>query len=991
MASYFKELIRHGFCSVILLATTQAFGQTSESLFDTLMKANVSYWSNVRTTEFEKSKSATEREEEVLKSRTGTERKSHIERASLQLKRVIAENSGSEGNAEAYYQLALLNEPADKRLAIDYVNESLNILEKHKKYNELFLKTSLLASDLYREQEKYEKAEEVAKIAIAKARLLLPHTHGELVRLQIVAGDAAFQSFRFEDASLHYGAALQDYIKAPKPIKHELEPLASSLYVKNIWSHFRHGNSKVAARFVLDYARMRSTFNDSVDLQIEAEIVRMGGIALKEKNEGKDFLTLSADPLAGDFGKRVVLEALPNYAKDGMIERFEEVATLIEPLFKSSKMFLQLTQIRLQRSVKNDMTSFIFMKNAALHMSKNGDWKRTTLLNKEEESLRSDIVARCALEAADYEFDKSLLSKNKSTFLLSAQLFQIRQMEYRKGDDRSKLYLKTANAAFEGGDMPLAWTEANTGLRASTQRETNRLAYFLLVKIARSLSDENADDEALQVQYENTVDAFVAAFPREQNAREALLESAKRAERLGQIGKAKLRAERLLAILPKNDFHSKDENSSILSALASIYAKDVRDTRKTSNEASDLEQLALTTNSTEKSLREVSAVNAGALRAYVHSLRDEGKLEKANQVFIDWAIQHPQNEESPSMLIEAMRYGSQLALWQQVDLATEELFRVHKNSDFRFEAYYWKARSAEENLSFAHAVDNYLFSSITDDTTLSTSERIDALKRSLLLSSELKLPQKQLLALQKISLLMRDNKQIEQADELDFIAAQLFFEGGSYSEAQVIYSKLAKNRKSSPLQETAVVGAALSRLKQEKADSKPMEILNSVVKRYTNKNKSIISPRSQMNLTLALNALNEVTLDQVSQVEVLSDKDFQSYVTLAKARALATESIDPKRAAHIRNQIGKINSLTAQKYALRNTDAAMIAAEKLQLESKRQYFMALQGGDESAGQFLSKSFKRESFDSPGVISPRHEPSQQVRNALLAATLGGTFK
>ena len=160
------------------------------------------------------------------------------------------------------------------------------------------------------------------------------------IRAHLGLGDVAYGEFFFQKAEGHYVQALRGVQRAALSDHAALEPTLAGLYVRLVWSSFRGGRALSTATYAAEYARRRETLSKRPPASVEAELVRVAGIASFERSDRAADTALASDPRAGDFGKKILLASLAEEIRAGTFARgVARARVLSEAFLESSSAF----------------------------------------------------------------------------------------------------------------------------------------------------------------------------------------------------------------------------------------------------------------------------------------------------------------------------------------------------------------------------------------------------------------------------------------------------------------------------------------------------------------------------------------------------------------------------------------------------------------------------------------------------------------------------
>ena len=942
MATITAAVRRLGTCALTLLCVWGAGAQPPKTnkevdqadvrraLFESLLMSNFDYWTQLAEKEVLLLDARLRNEENQAQDKNALEINQRRKSALATLRSVLVSGSTGESAVLSRFQLALLlsADPANRREARQFADEAVEIgsnlatlvVEKR-----LFARVALLSGELAFldgdtdiAAKRFQQVLETTKERRASVAL-------ENTRALIGLGDAAFVNFNYSEASSHYEKALRGISLSSEQNNALQAPFAHFIQVRLAWSAFRNGNARASIKWVLEYGREAASSRVVLPQPVVRDLSRIGALSLFDVNDSKMYSLYARDVLANDFSKRIVVSSFQHFLKAGRAVEVEPLALLLEPEFLNSRELLNFQAQRLDALARANASTTFYENSKKLvdWGAQKQIWKRKFELSEAEEKRRSELVAAYSIRAAAYYFSQAEATRLREPALISLGLYKARLNEFVEGEKRGSLMLSAARSALLAGDLPEAWEMARGSLRFGLSSNDERAALSTLADVAKKQSEKatSRSDQSVQ-KYERAVDVFVERFPLEVGARQGLVESAARAETLGDNAEARVRYERLLRLLSLKPQGVTNELDQTVRALVKIHLSN-SNTEVASRSMSDLENALLTIPMSEVLRREIETASAAAIRAHAVSLRRAGKLQDAQSQVFSWVREHELNREAPSLLLEAIRSSADLMQWNKVVEQSNFFQARFAKHPLVYEALYWKGRALESNVAFASAALQYLDASLSESSTLTVKERLESLERAEDIFAQTGEQVTSAMLLEKISQLKNQNGQEEESSTLRIRAAEKFALLKRFKEAKTLFASLSSNKKLSFVKSRRVALGFISvRLNEGSEPQRAVRDLENYVVdnlKYEKKSK-------------AGEDLSAYTAQAIGQLNVLDSR------SLNQLRAAPPEESIASRVAQMR-QIQE-RTMSRDKLLKGNASANLRQMMNLQLGQTHQFVAA---------------------------------------------------
>lgn len=652
---------------------------------------------------------------------------------------------------------------------------------------------------------KYAAARSDFDAVIESARGVDSRSGEYALRAYIGLGDTAYGEFLFSKAEGHYAQALRGLQRAPLSDYAALEPTLAGLYVRLVWSSFRSGRSLSTATYASEYARRRDSLRERPPANVEEELVRVAGISFFERSDRAADLALANDARGGEFGKRIVLASLSEEIRAGTYARGDARARAVSgPFLKSSSAFafLETRAVLAEFSARTPADRKRAKRDveweAVLLAARGSPWSKAFDAQTSLRELRRAVLLRLGESVGAGFADEGRAGGQREAFLKSHAAFHARLGEFYEGESRGPLLLASAESALLGGAFEEAWNEAMLAFRHPLSRDSERKGFVLLVRAgdAQSAGALSPSDPYF-TRYISAVDAFVAEYSGEAEARQALFASGLKLERLGYNSEALERYERTLALVPRQgprQGSSQDVNlaelENVLRGLLAFHMSHSEPARAASS-LSEMEAI-VRDNEVSASLRvEIELASAAQMRLHASDLRRRGSLDDAAHAQALWSQKHPQNPESASLLRDAILGFYEAGDWKKAREAIDFFLRRFDKHPLVWDVLAWRGRVDEARLAFQSAALSYVAAAFEDVSVLPTATRVDLLSRAALLLAQGGNEKEAANVRKKIAELRGQGDNEGASFEL-MSAAQLMLRASRPQEAAVLFEKAAE-------------------------------------------------------------------------------------------------------------------------------------------------------------------------------------------------------
>ncbi|MBX9703655.1 MAG: hypothetical protein K2X39_05835, partial [Silvanigrellaceae bacterium] len=673
---------------------------------------------------------------------------------------------------------------------------------------DVYYDAHLFLADLLTQDNAYEESEALYKNVISMASQYKTYSIDTL-RPYLGLGDSLFSQFRYQDAFNVYLQGFQ-LIKDLPILDGDEVPQNEFLgifRIRLIWSAVHSAQHEKALEHLLAFARECYLYENILTEKLINNIIESGAIALYEFDNIEKYIFLAKDVFKNDLCKQMVCHALLLLIQAGRADEADDIAETLQKFFFQSSQLLNLIDVRLKAIDKDKYTVrfYDFCYESVMKIKNNSFWKSKVTLTNQEEEFRKKLLDKITIASGTYFYSMGMQGKIKAYFEKSKQIYTARLEEYIEGESRGRLLMQAANSAFHAEDLSLAWQYAQASKLFYDSLDTLRMAHFLSVSIARSLSKgcSSRQEESYQ-RYENVVDEYLSAFPDDPQARLAFFESAKRAEYLGDFLEAKRRFFYLLEVTDISSEKSLQEVidlEKISLALTQLLQK-IPFQASHAKVLSSLQKIMEASHLPRFSIEQVSQANAVSAKNYAQELKRNGKEKEAAYYLAFWAQENPLNLQSPQLMVEAIEGFALLQLWELVYEKAEQFGKYFPASPYYLKAQFWKARANKERLLFRDAAFGFESVAVTQgsDVSLSLEERIYAFESAKDLyfslgnvfdSARMSEKLAQLQSLHKLNL--------EDILRSEFDAALRYYSAQSFENASRMYRKIKSNKKLSTI------------------------------------------------------------------------------------------------------------------------------------------------------------------------------------------------
>ncbi|APJ02655.1 hypothetical protein [Silvanigrella aquatica] len=877
---------------------------------------------------------------------------------------IIDSENNSLAYAEACFKLALFGYYTKKLNAVQAVGILENGLKTPflaKDNKKLYVRMNLFAGSLSIASENYSAAKKYYN-SILKMYLDPDEFREEKMRAFIGYGDAEFELF-------HFGEALNVYKKGYVYGKKFIEInenayvlLIGEIKLRLLWAAYRNANYAAAIEFAQDFAREKQRYDNLISQHVLEDVVRVAAISLYERHNLDSYLALANDKGAGDFGKKMIINSFYYFTYSGNPKEVETYAKPIEQLFYSSRLlpyFIKARLIALNYDNNKDKLNELAYLGTAF-IEKKSIWFNRFSLNKFEEENRQEMIKIYSIDAGNYYYNLGMITKSRSAFLKSAQIYHSRILENFPGDLRGVLFQSFAQSLMMGEDYKLAWEAIEESLKQPLTEDNLKTAWFLMVNIARVQSQDARDTSADEFKkYENAVDGYIAHFPADFQARIALFESAKRAEELNDLANARNRYEKILSCPPlffkEQDQEEKDKVSL---ALARLFQKMDAEDKSVADGAGTLEKIAQDNKISDTVHKVVMLANYNSAIEYAKKLKTNGEMLKSAKFLDLWSKNYLNNPNVGDALIQSMKEFAALQNWEHVNTLAL-YFSMNLPSNKRInEAIFWQAKSSDKLLQFSLASLLYDKSSYNDDIFPSNEQKKFALKRASEIYQMLNKSEDAARMLEKLSLIdFKSKENNNEIAKIEIESANKYFASKQYIISGKLYQKvLRRNNIEENLKNSANIGLMAVNLYLNKNRNISENKLDNFIKLLLEKNK--ISLKNE-NLKLINNAVFLANNFDEQEFDKANDKNFSQISLKNIKNMINSKNFIKKRSDTLRNYkllkepfvhtnliLGKMSLSLSDSYSLlykggERKDIYLLSSNQLKNEAKKYLYEGL--------------------------------------------------
>ncbi|WGL58578.1 hypothetical protein QEJ31_08515 [Pigmentibacter sp. JX0631] len=654
----------------------------------------------------------------------------------IKLNEVINEKNNSQTYAEACFKLALysyMNKQIDAEKARYLIDDGLKELKSYKENTKLYIRMNLLAGDLSILKENFSEAKNYF-INIVTKDIDKNEFREDIIRAYIGLGDSEFETFHFQEAKAAYSKGLefsQNFISYSED-KYSL--LLAEIKLRLIWSSYRNAEYDLAFNYVQEFSREKGRYENLISKKVMDDVVRVGALSLFESKKKENYLKISKDRSAGDFGKKIIISSFYYFTAAGYPNEVENMAKEIEREFYASRLLPEFIKSRLVALAKaeniNRYNELAYFGTAFI--AKDSLWKSRFELSEAEELNRREMVENLSLQAGQYYYNLGISTKSRNEFLKSAQIYHSRIIEHFPEDLRGVLFQSYGNALFMSKDYPAAWLATEESLKHPLDEFSLKLSWFQLVNIAKEQSSEVTDTKTIEFEkYEKAVDGFIAHFPLYSIARNFLFEYAKRCEILGDYENSKLKYEKILSLPSlENIEQAQEEKDRVSLNLANLLKKMSAENSNIIAGAGSLEKIAKEYSVSSEVMSVVKITNYSLAIEYAKNLKEKGELYNSAKFLELWGKNYQTNEQAGEALELSIKEYASLQKWEQVNYVSS-YFILNRKDDLRIhEVMFWKARAIDALLQFSSAAKFYILCSNSNSNIPDLNTKKYALNRA---------------------------------------------------------------------------------------------------------------------------------------------------------------------------------------------------------------------------------------------------------------------
>lgn len=883
MAAFAQRFYRLGLCSLVLFAAASSFVEVDAAaqklatessspnitipaqIFDELVEANFDYWNEKSQKDLALLDAKESSKEEISESAVKQRKSASEQEAFKFFIRIINNEERTELSLKARIGAAQLLKKRGKDLkrAARILNDGLKQEENFDASPETRADLRVAIGDLALYSQNFEGAEKAYKEAIDL--LSAEEFLGSPIRTQalIAIADLNFRTSRFDSATRQYTSVLHNISKAQGVQMQSQALLIPDVQARLVWSSFREGNYRGAARWAHEFTRVRFKYQSRMTEAVVNEVLRIGAVALYEQNDEKAFVAIASDSLAGELGKQLLVRSLEVYRTSGRESDVEPLARSIESYFFKSDLYLDFSIAR-AKSAEEHGEPAIFYPLAVRLVGEFGTskpWVNSKALSRTEEEKRARLVKHLTEVAGEYFYKEAVQTQSSSSFAACAKLFSTRLEEADNRPVRGKFHLRAGQCLHQTREYEAAWMHAQKSLAYALDDNELVAGYALHVLVARDSSRAAGfkEREQKRLRYEQSVDSYFAAYPNEQSAREAVFEFALAMQVEKKLEVARSHLERLLTSLPTSpEGVEKALQEKALKALSNINVIESNPEIAARAQAR-VERFTERSDLSEEALQVIGVSNSTTLRNFVFTLRKQGRLVESARVGADWASKFPLNPDAPSVALDSIKSWAELMDWQQVIELCNFFNSQFRSQKLKFEVSYWLGRAQEAQLAFASAASSYEQAALGDDSTLSKKLRTDALERAVNIHSQMKDDAAAGRVLKKLMTVSTGTQKANAyAASLALQAAERFASVNRYSEANELFVSVQRNSNASEgVKAKAELGSLLLSLKVATARQSArlrLEALASKMAQVLKKDKHALAENQV--LVRAVDALN---------------------------------------------------------------------------------------------------------------------------------------
>ena len=638
----------------------------------------------------------------------------------------------------------------------------------------------------------------------------------------VVLADISYRKYFYNTAEDQYAQALQLVTGAPLPVYQELADQLPSLYVRLVWTSFRGGRNSSAISYASQYARKRGSWKRLPAANVETELIRAAGVSLFENSSPSASQALAADPLAGDFGKLILLRSLSEFRNSARFSAGTARGKSLESYFVQSSSALKFYEemALLSEGDKSLIGKFNYLSKLIELARASSQWSRKFARPfPEVMQERRGFILKYALQTANY-FDAEFETSGRKVSALSCfDAYQARLEDRDEVEDKHALLVYAGRAAlrasFYNEAISLSEESFRFGLPQKQSLEENPsqvgklgnllagpareqlhiMAYENLIRalqlqqqlLATRMSLSELARKPLVEKYLLAVDLFVREYPRLVSSRNYLFESASRLERYNRPQEALERYQRVLSVTPAEQ---SDELNAVLHALVLVHTKN-SPPEEAARALGGLESFSENRQISGSVRTEVQLGSEASIRKLVAEQRLAGESKKAAVNLYNWARSHKTNPEAAVVSRDAVIAFLEIGELARAKEVTRFFLESFPNHTYSWEIWQLSAYCHETMLSFRVAALHYMRSSFEDKSNLSISHRLDNLKRASLFFAELgELEQSATLNQQAFELHLRSGQSLLAINSLEETGDR-FFKGGAFERGSQTYARAA--------------------------------------------------------------------------------------------------------------------------------------------------------------------------------------------------------
>lgn len=697
-------------------------------------------WSEVAAKEWADIEARVERDAAQKKIDLRAQRNQFLESARKTLADLAAQRLPADVQADIELQLALVLavDPERTEEALRHAEASARAAGTLPSARRTAVLAALLATDLAAKLQVPERGALVARKVDAGVGGSLPRGGALRTRLSVAVGDGEFAAGRFGEASAYYQDALENLQLAPQGEFDVQRPALPGLQVRLLWATYRDGNYAATLHWAVEVARRRDDLAPVLTPPMLREMVRMGGIALYERDEDRRFEQLARDGQAHDVGKDMILGAIEAYRGSGRLDRAFALSERMHPHFTGSRRLLDLAELTRTLLAQRGDQDFLVEKTAAyaVELEREGVWRSRFDLGAGEEERRAAFVSEWSLRGARQFMQLAGRSESILPARKALHLFEIRLREFPREDERAALLVEGAQAALQAQEAERAVALARVARNAKLPQASLEKIHFIEVAALEQLSRAPGAGAADHERHRDAVHAFARSFPADLSAFQAMFELGRKQMLRKDWAGARESLERALTQASLDSFAAlADERQRVVRALLEVNAR-LNSAEEGAEALSSLRERLADAPLDSETKRLLDDAGALEIREQARALRLKGQPDAAAETMLSWCQRNRRHPHLIPVLTDAVRGLAEVAAWKRVDEAVADFASETRAAKDARELSFWRARSFDERLRFSEAARAYADAAIPARSDLAPEMRLAAVERALLISEE---------------------------------------------------------------------------------------------------------------------------------------------------------------------------------------------------------------------------------------------------------------